>query len=762
MEHNINQTINIQEDEIDLKELFYKLKRHLFLIIFITFLFTGGAFVYTYLATPYYKTNASIEIGESSKMGSGTGMLSDILGLGGGDAVDTDVEILKSRYIISNAIKNYDFQDRYYAVNKFKKFEISQNPPFKVDLKKGEGILFEIIPINKNYFELIAKYVDKHGNKHKVSLKAEFNKPIITKDFKLIIKKIRPLKYSKYFFIKEKFINLVQNIQKNLNVVRVGKQVNMINITYIDNLPKRDALITNLIAETFIKDTIKQKTEQASQILSFVSKQLNRITKELALSEIKLEEFKKKTGIVNVSLDSQMLLQKLSDIDTQLTELKLKKETIDFVVNNLKKTKNIMLISAGALDDPMIQQMIANLQNLILKKNSLLIEYTSKYPKIIALDTQIRDLKNIIYNRIYNLKKAINKQYNLLLSIKNRYLNIIKTLPENERKLIDLERNYLVNKKIYEYLYEKKVSAEIAKAATISQNRIIDKAIIPEKPFKPKKKLIIIVGFITGIIFGIFMAFLVEFLSTKIKSIDDIERYINIPILGLIPHFKKKTTVIINSPKSRITEAFRTLKTNIEFLPTKNKSKIISITSTVGGEGKSTISSNLGVVYSLSGKKTLIINLDMRKPTLHKIFGLPNAKGISNVLAGHESIDNVIEKTDKDNLYIIPSGPIPPNPFELIQSPKLWESLEYLREKFDIIILDTPPVGIVADAVHVLKHSDINLYVIRLNYSRKDVLQNINRITKFYKIRNLGLVINDVKDKKSGYGYGYGYYEEDK
>ncbi len=753
-----------QEDFFDIKEFFYLLKRYKFLIVLIVVLFTAGAFVYSYLATSYYKTNATVEIGEANNAG-GNDILSQALGIGAGDEVDTDVEIIKSRYMIANAIKNHNFQERFFAINKFKKFELYGNPPFKVVLKKGEGIPFEVIPVDNNSYKLIVKYNDPVTNKQMNFEKLiSFGKEIKNNAFDIIIYKIKQLKYGKYIYIKQKFTDLVQNIQKNLNVSRMGQKVNMINIEYIDNVPQRDALITNLIAKTFIKDTIKQKTQQASQLLAFVTKQLDKITKELAKSEVKLEEFKKKTGIVDVGLDSQMLLQKLSDLDTQLTELKLKKETIDFVIKHLQNTKNAMLISAGALDDPELQKMISQLQTLILQRNALLIQYTPKHPKVIAIDTQIRDLKAIIFNRIYNLKHAIDKQYKLLDSIKNRYLETVKKLPENERKLIDLERNYLVNKKIYEYLYEKKVSAEIAKASTISKNRIIDTALVPDRPFKPKKKLIIVIGFVLGVIFAIIIVILLDFLSTKIKSIEEIERHVKLPILGLIPHFKKKGAIVINSPKSRLTEAFRTLRTNIEFIPVKNKSKIISVTSTVGGEGKSTVSSNLGIVYSMANKKTVVINLDMRKPSLHKIFGVENKKGISNVLAGHEIIDNVIEKTDKENLYVIPSGPIPPNPAELIQSENLWKTLEYLRGKFDVIILDTPPIGIVADAVHVLKHSDVNLYLLRLNYSKKDFLKHINRTVEFYQVKNIGLVINDVKDKTSSYGYnyGYGYYSDEK
>lgn len=737
-----------QENFFDIKEFFSLLKRYKILIIFIVIVFTAGAFLYTYFATSYYKTNATVEIGEFSSLGNGNEILSQALGIGGGDEVDTDIKIIKSRYMISNAIRNYDFQEKFFAINKLKKIELYNNSPFKVVLKKGIGVPFVIIPIDKKSFKLIVK-------KYNFSNVYNFGQSIKTDKFNLIIYKINSFKYSKYIYIKQKFIKTVENIQKNLTVSRMGQKVSMIKIEYIDNIPKRDALITNLIAKTFIKDTVEQKTQQASQLLAFVTKQLDKITKTLALSEVKLEKFKKKTGIVNIGLDSQILLQKLSDIDTRLTKLKLKKETVGFVIKHLKKTQNAMLISAGALNDSALQQMILQLQTLILKRNSLLVRYTFKHPRVIALDTQIKDLKAIIYNRIFNLKKTINKQYKLLSSIRSHYLRAVKKLPGNERYLIDLERNYLVNKKIYQYLYEKKVSSEIAKASTISQNRIIDTALIPEYPFKPKKRKLVLTGFVLGVVVAIILVILLDFLDTKIKFIEEIEREVKLPILGLIPHFKLKQPIVVNSSKSRLTEVFRTLRTNIEFIPVKNESKIISVTSTVGGEGKSTVVSNLGIVYSMANKKTVIINLDMRKPSLQSVFGSENKKGISNVLAGHEKIENVIEKTDKENLYLVPSGYTPPNPAELIQSKNLWESFEYLRKNFDIIILDTPPIGIVTDAVHILKHSDVNLYLLRLNYSKKDFLKHINRIIEFYQVKNMGLVINDIKDKTVYYGYGY-------
>jgi capsular exopolysaccharide synthesis family protein len=326
----------------------------------------------------------------------------------------------------------------------------------------------------------------------------------------------------------------------------------------------------------------------------------------------------------------------------------------------------------------------------------------------------------------------------------------------------------VVNEKIYSYLLEKRSETAIIKASTVSKNRMIDKALLPAAPILPNRKMIILSGLALGLLLGLALAFLRAFLDDRIKDEEEIPKLTHVPILGNIPHIKEhnQKVFVSSSPKSAIAESFRNLRTNLQFMTRGNHGHVIAVTSTVAGEGKTTVCINLGAIMSMAEKRTIILNLDMRKPTLHQQFGLKNEKGMSTLLSGHTKLVDVIQHTEYPNLDVISSGPVPPNPSELIQSELMEKLLEKLREVYDVVILDTPPVGLVTDARTLMHFADTSIYVVRAGYSKKVFLKNVEKISTFRDISGLGILLNDAKMHKNnysyGYGYGYGYYEEDK
>jgi capsular exopolysaccharide synthesis family protein len=271
----------------------------------------------------------------------------------------------------------------------------------------------------------------------------------------------------------------------------------------------------------------------------------------------------------------------------------------------------------------------------------------------------------------------------------------------------------------------------------------------------------VIVAGIVGLILGVFLAFFRAFFNDKIESQEDIEKATTVPIVANIPHISGDANeiVVLKSTKSMVAESFRALRTNLQFMAKDNSSQVIALTSTISGEGKTTIAVNLAAIFSLTGKKVVILNIDMRKPTLHNKFKLTNARGVSTYLIAKNSLEEVIQHSNYENLDVITSGPIPPNPSELIDSKKFKELIENLKNIYDVIVLDTPPIGLVTDARVVLELADSSLYIIRVNYSKKEFINNVNNLQK-YNIKGLGIVINGIKASKKGYGYGngYGYY----
>jgi len=750
-------------EEIDLRELFSILRNNKLLIFL--FLFLGVLFsaIFVYFATPQYKTNATIEVTPAPKQLNAQDLISQALGMDNSASLETEQYIITSRSMIAKTLDKVNFTKRYYITKNLKTTEIYyKNSPFKVEIKKGKNLVFKIVPLNDITFVLKVK-----NDKLNIDFNNEykFNEWIKTPYFELKVIKLKPLDDSAtYKFVWLDKIETAKNLQKKLSASPVSKNADILNITFSDNIPQRAANFVNELINIYIQQSVKLKTAQANQTLKFIDNQLKIISKKLAESELALENFKKKNKVVDLTIEAQGIIQKLNDLDTKINELILKENTIDFIEKQIQGNNDIKLISSGLVDDPILSDLITQLQQLILKKETLLIEYTPKHPDVIKVNDQIRSLVEMIKNRINSIRVSIQNQMQTLLKIKKEYTKMLENLPQNERKLADLLRTYQVNEKIYSYLLEKRAATAIAKASIVSNNRVIDPALVPQKPYKPKKVLILVIGFILGLILGIVVALVKEFLSTKIKSKEDVEKLTNVPIVGTIPHFKKKDTVLkaLNAPKSAVAEAFRAIRTNLKFI-SPEKLQVIVVTSTISGEGKTTVASNLAGAFSLIGKKTILVNLDMRKPTLHKICNVDNSFGISNVLANEKNIDEVIKKTKYSNLDIITSGPIPPNPGELIQSRKMDEVIEELRGKYDIVIFDTPPVGLVVDAMHLLEKSDANIYLFRAEYSKKDFVKTLNDL-KQKGFKRLSIVINDISKKHGnyyGYGYGYGGYVEE-
>ena len=386
------------------------------------------------------------------------------------------------------------------------------------------------------------------------------------------------------------------------------------------------------------------------------------------------------------------------------------------------------------------------------------------------INRKVSQLKSTITNTAENLMQNLERKKELLNESIEKQRKMFNTLPENERKYGQLERRFKMNEEMSSYLMQQKSEAEMIKASTVSKNRMLDRALVPFSPIKPKRERIVLMGALLGLIFGILVVILRILLDTKIKNESDVIQNTEYPILGVIPHFGgpeegwKGKIKVFDAVKSPIAESFRHLRSNIQFMQSKEGPQVILLSSTVGQEGKTTISVNLGAIMSLSKKRTVILNLDMRKPTLHEKFDLPNQKGLSELLNGRVKLKDVIQKTRYPSLDIISSGVIPPNPSELIQSDAMYQLLEVLKQGYDMIILDTPPIGLVTDAKELMHHVDINIYIVRADYSKKEFLENLKKFDFIKKIPHFGIVLNDVKRKNGHYGYyagyGDGYYEE--
>ena len=745
-----------QVDEISFEKLIETPLQHKFLIIFLTILVAILAAVYLYFQPNIYKATATLEISGKKASPSVNDLLSTALSQSSQN-LDTEIEILKSHFVSKMALEKVDFINHYYYVSNYKTIEIYKDEPFKVELKKGYGVKFTIYPQKGNKFILEAK---KRGE-DEFKKEFEFNQWIKGPYFEIKVSKIGDLKHDKYIYEAEDIKNVLKYLDRNLNVKQATPKASIIVISFEDSIAKRAQEYVDELAKAYLKQSIERKTKQATKRIKFIDEQLKTITKNLQDSEDKLENYKKKTNIINLSTKAKSVVERAVKLESQLAAISLEKKVAKTLYEQVKSGKGLESISIVGMgpDGTSLIGKIEQLQQAIIKKRILLQDYTNAHPEVIKVTSTIYQLKRSILQNIKNTLKLLNGSEAFAKEELRKENRIISRLPKSEKILTNLKRHFLVNEKIYSYLLEKRSESSIIKASTISNNRIIDSAEVSDKPVKPKKKLVILGGALIGFILGIILAYIKDLTNDKVESKEDIEKVTTIPIVGSIPHAKSNANgiAVLDSPKSALSESFRSLRTNLQFMARDENRKVISLTSTISGEGKTFVSVNLATIISLTGQKTIVLNLDMRKPTLHDKFGLSNHKGMSTYLSGKSLLYEIIQPSGYENLDVITSGPIPPNPSELINSRAFKDLIERLKAVYEVIILDTPPIGLVADARVIMDISDVNVYVLREKYSKKVFINNINKL-KEEGIEGLGIVYNDMSVSKDGYGYGYGYY----
>ncbi len=759
----------IDEDEIDLREVFRTIYRYKYMIILFVVVFTLASAYIAYFKPNVYKASSTVEVGIERYGSYGGG---DVLAMAmspGAANAETEMEIIKSRFLAAKAAKDVDVLHRYYTTRRFKEVELYKQSPFRVGMLRGYGMSFELYPADEGHYRLVLpEFEDENGTVVSYDKLLAYGEEVDTPYFHLNVVKTGTMADSIYRFVVYDPRDEGSIAQTGTDVRQRSKFSTILEISYEDNVPLRAQEFANALAKAYLQQNIEKKTKEATQKLDFIDKQLKFITENLKSSAVKLEEFKKSSSTISLSAKAETIIRQMSEKETQLSQISIEEEMLGKLYKSVKSGKELESLALIGVDKSKssLAGMVKALQEAIINKKILRADYTEMHPEVVKLTQTIAQLKKVIISTIKNMEHNIKERKALLEESIARSQKQLDKLPADERMFGQLQRKFSVNEKIYSYLLEKRSETAIIKAATVSKNRILDTALYPEEPIKPKRKLIVLVGMILGLITGIALAFLRTFLDDRIKSEEDVSHGTHVPLLGMIPHIKQnaETLTVMASPKSAVAESFRHLRTNLQFMGREKSAHIISVTSTIGGEGKTTVCMNLAAIMSMAEKKTILLNMDMRKPTLHERFGLENAKGMSTLLSKHTDLSEVIQHTEYEYLDVITSGPVPPNPSELIQGEFMEKVLEKLGEVYDVVIMDTPPIGLVTDARTLMHLSDTSIFVVRAEYSKKGFLKGIEKLYRHEEIKGLGILINDLKMEKNGYGYGYGYgyYEEDK
>ena len=766
--------VNAPSKDFSFQDFFAIFNEYKSSIIFITLLVTSISYVYLYFKPSIYNSYSIIKVNSYnstskdliSKTTSSQDRTKDVI---------EEISLLSTYKINKKVLNKINFKVQYYQDEGYKKVEIFNTIPIlvkniKILNKKVLNKKISLIPLDSgfkilntlSYKEKLQKLLFK-----KATLKFDENKIynyntlIKTNYFELYIQKNKLLSTPIYFVINGNARSIYETkIKQQLHISQLEKDTSLIKIAYDDNIPERAQLYVEYLTKNFIEYNLNKKKKQNLKTLNVITAELTKIKKALRSSESQLEAYQKNKSILNPSTKGSLFLKKLSDVEIEVSENNLKQKLISNLLSFVTDNYNLNAIapSLSKLGESHTLKLITSLQKKQLLIEELSDEYTDAYPKLKILRRQISNIRTKITDNLKSLQIDINYRNQSLLKRKRNYENQLETLPAQERQLINIKRNYEVKSSMYEYLLKKESENKIIQHSTSSNYKIIDNAYTAEQPIKPLRSIILLLSVLLGFIIGFIIALLRQLKNNKVLNKRDLERLTSLPVYGSIPFYKQRTNNIevLKKVKSPFIESFRTLRTNLQFI-TKTNSISILITSAIAGEGKTTTVSNLAVILNKARYKTIVINLDLRKPTLHKFFSVDNSIGMSTYLNGQNNISEIISPTEFGELDIIPSGPIPENPSELILSPLLPKLIKELKNKYEYVIIDTAPIGLVSDTKMIMQYSDLNLILIRANYSKSNFLPIIDEMMEKYNFKNIGLILNASKDIGGEYGYGYSY-----
>jgi tyrosine-protein kinase Etk/Wzc len=473
--------------------------------------------------------------------------------------------------------------------------------------------------------------------------------------------------------------------------------------------------------------------------------------------------------INNLDNVSELYYDYFKQYENEELEIQINDNLLRQVEETIRKSKSeldiysITPLLSGSSYESSISEMLLKLRDLLLQKEELLFQVTPKNSGSKSIEYSIEIQKNIIIESISSLRNKLKDRKVYLNEKLNKYDSQINSLPTKELEFARLQRLFNINEKYYTLLLEKKTEYRISKEGFVPETRILEEAYIPGGPISPNRNFVLSSFLIAGILICGLLVTLKYIFHNNITSLNEISKtsQASIGILGIVPKYNQEIPVsqllIDKNPKSLISEAFRNIRTNLAFINTNEGAKVIAITSTVSGEGKTFVAINLAGIIAFSGKKVIILDLDMRKPKIHLGFGATNFNGMSTILIGRDSIENCVQKSTVDNLDFITAGPIPPNPAELIISKKMEDIIETLKLTYDMIVIDNPPVGLVTDGISIIQKADFPIYIFRADYSKKQYIQIVDRLKNENKFSKLSVILNSVDTERNKYGYNYGY-----
>jgi len=756
-------------ESIDLDKILRVFKGSIPHLIVIILAINSLSYLYLRYTKPIYESESILKLdikSEASILGLQNPLSQDIKGISG------EIELLKSRLFLGQVVDVIGMDVSYYHPGRSHLVdERFRNSPFEVSHKlknsRHYDTRFNLEIIDDDAFEL--SYTDGFQT---ITGDYTFGEPIETKDFNFLIEKTAYFNNSKgltdYYFVVNSRDALINYLVANVMVQPVNFNSNTIRISLRDNNAFKARSLIEAIDTLYLDFTKETKNLAAEQKIAFLESQMEKTSKELESYEEYFEKFTIENRTTDLSNDINRTIQILNTLDSQRVRLRNQLTEIELIALQIQSGQ-ILNISPFAIEGMpnLIQSSINKYNELLTERELKLASYKENTLVIRRLDQKIASVMKSASESISEYQRILVKDVEELKNRMDQLERNFIALPSMGTAYNKNRRFYTLQEEFYFSLIKSKIELEIAQAGTVPNFVILSPATLPSEPVHPKGLIIYGAGFVGSIFLSFLFLAIRYLLHNKISSQKELEKLINAPILGIVPYYKEHkpdqaSLIVSNNPKSAISESLRSIRTNLEFIAIGKEKKVISITSTVSGEGKTFIAVNLGAILAYSKLKVVIVDLDMRKPKVHLAFDQEKGtKGVSTILIDKHTVKECVHDTELENLHFITSGPTPPNPSELILSEKFDHFIEELKREFDVIFLDTPPVGLVTDGILAMKRANLPIYVVRADYSKKSYIKSVHSLISNHRFKNLSVIFNSVKFSKShGYGYGYGYYDD--
>ncbi|UMB60804.1 polysaccharide biosynthesis tyrosine autokinase [Lutibacter sp. A80] len=760
------------DDIINFREVFEKYLAYYkwFIVGGVVALFV--AFIYLRYTPKQYEVSSTILIDDENNGGMSSELSAfEDLGVFGGSKsnLDNEIGILRSRSLMERVVKDLKLNISYRYKGNVRDVELYGDAvPFKINFFIKDSTLYQLDTVFniKKLTNTSFKLISAEGQESKTHNFGER----VTTDFGAFT--VTPKNTTNAYLDEEIIVaiapleNVVDSYRGRVNIAANDKKSSLVNLTMQDGINKKAREIIDYLVEQYNKAAIEDKSAVAKNTDVFINDRLEVISKDLSLVDKGVEEFKTDNKLTDITTESGLILNTNNSIEQKIVELNTQLKLADYVASYVNSNDKELIPANLGLADENTNQNTMQYNELLLEYNRILNSSGKLNPILLNLEEQLSKLRASIQQSLVNLKSSLNISLKDAQRQEYRLNSKITSVPKQEREYRDIQRQQQIIETLYLYLLEKREENAISLAATTPNAKIIDKAYGSKIPVSPKTKIVYLAALLLGFLIPFVIIYLIFLFDNKVHTFEDVEAVFKAPILGEIPESKPgEAPVVQETQRDGKAEAFRLLRTNVNFMlaDTKEASKVVFVTSTVAGEGKTTVAINLAEVLALSNKKVLVIGADIRKPKLAEYLKIPDKKGLSHFLMlSSLKVKDIIYKVETTNFDLIHSGIIAPNPAELLMNGRFEEILEYGKTHYDYVIVDTAPVGVVTDTLLLSKNNaDLFIYVVRANYLDKRLLKIPKKLNKEKRLPNMALVMNGA-DPKQGYGYGYGYgYGED-